>query len=79
MLEEGILRISGETSRAEDLILEYEQGNRPNLEREYIHTVSTLMKKYFNKMPDPLLTFNMYQDWVSLYGIYCTNFLLHFK
>ena len=62
------MRQSGESARALELMGEYEKGNRPNLEEENIHTVSTLMKKYLNLVTDSLLTHKMYADWVALYG-----------
>ena len=60
------MRISGEAKRAEELAELYEKQQRVELDKEHIHTVSTLMKLFLKKMPEPLLTFSMYYKWILL-------------
>ena len=60
----------GEKQRAQELEEAYEeaegQEEMPSLSHEDTHTVGSLMKSFFNQLPEPLLTFSLYSEWITL-------------
>jgi hypothetical protein len=55
--EPGIFRISGEKSRIDQLVAEFDKGNPSPLEGiEDVHTVTSLLKLFFRLAPTPLFT-----------------------
>ncbi|XP_076004368.1 unconventional myosin-IXb isoform X2 [Genypterus blacodes] len=62
---EGIYRKSGSAGRARELhqILETDPEGAP-LENYPIHTVSGLLKRWLRELPDPLMTFSLYSDFL---------------
>lgn len=67
--QEGIFRISPSASIIELAKGKYDSGEDIAIE-SYDHNVAAgLLKLYFRELPEPLLTYNLYDKFVSL-GIY---------
>merc|ERR1712137_251954 len=67
--EEGLLRVPGEKQRAQELESAYEEADQehpPPLQEEDTHTVGSLMKSFFKQLPEPLFTYELYNDWLQL-------------
>ena len=64
---EGILRVSGRTEEVRNLRKLYEKGRaKVNLNQvEDPHSVAGLLKLYFRESPKPLLTFELYDDFIA--------------
>ncbi|XP_077414484.1 unconventional myosin-IXb isoform X2 [Vanacampus margaritifer] len=62
---EGIYRKSGSTCRARELhqIMEMDP-EAANLENYPIHTITGLVKRWLRELPDPLMTFSLYSDFL---------------
>ncbi|GBM58957.1 Rho GTPase-activating protein 32 [Araneus ventricosus] len=66
---DGIYRLSGVTSNIQKLRLAFDEDRVPNLLDEAIiqdiHCVASLLKMYFRELPNPLLTFHLYDKFVN--------------
>ncbi|XP_077580397.1 unconventional myosin-IXb [Stigmatopora nigra] len=62
---EGIYRKSGSACRARELhqIMELDP-EAANLENYPIHTITGLVKRWLRELPDPLMTFSLYSDFL---------------
>lgn len=62
---EGIYRKSGSTCRARELhqIMETDP-EKPCLDNYPIHTITGLVKRWLRELPDPLMTFSLYNDFL---------------
>ena len=63
---EGILRVSGSTHQQKQLQKLYLKRKNPDLSQVGIHTVACLLKNYFRDCKDPLLSNQLYGDFLSL-------------
>ena len=68
---EGILRVSGRTEEVRNLRKLYEKGRaKVNLNQvEDPHSVAGLLKLYFRESPKPLLTFELYDEFIACAGM----------
>jgi hypothetical protein len=41
------------------------RGKQVELEGKEVHTVAGLLKLWFRQLPDPLLLFDMYEEWIK--------------
>ncbi|NWU93800.1 RHG30 protein, partial [Upupa epops] len=61
---DGIYRLSGVSSNIQRLRQEFEGDREPDLYKDIylqdIHCVSSLCKAYFRELPNPLLTYQLY-------------------
>uniref|UniRef100_A0A8C3WVL6 Rho GTPase activating protein 31 n=1 Tax=Catagonus wagneri TaxID=51154 RepID=A0A8C3WVL6_9CETA len=66
---DGIYRLSGVTSNIQRLRQEFGSDQCPNLTREVylqdIHCVGSLCKLYFRELPNPLLTYELYEKFTE--------------
>nr|AAH53688.1 Rho GTPase activating protein 30 [Homo sapiens] len=70
---DGIYRLSGVSSNIQKLRQELESERKPDLRRDVylqdIHCVSSLCKAYFRELPDPLLTYRLYDKFAEAVGV----------
>ncbi|XP_063172795.1 rho GTPase-activating protein 30 [Candoia aspera] len=70
---DGIYRLSGVSSNIQKLRLEFDNDRNPDLNKEVylqdIHCVSSLCKAYFRELPNPLLTYQLYDKFAEAVAI----------
>uniref|UniRef100_A0A8C3KIY6 Rho-GAP domain-containing protein n=1 Tax=Calidris pygmaea TaxID=425635 RepID=A0A8C3KIY6_9CHAR len=70
---DGIYRLSGVSSNIQRLRQEFEGERGPDLRRDIylqdIHCVSSLCKAYFRELPNPLLTYQLYDKFADAVAI----------
>ncbi|XP_006895608.1 PREDICTED: rho GTPase-activating protein 30 [Elephantulus edwardii] len=70
---DGIYRLSGVSSNIQKLRQEFEADRKPDLHRDVylqdIHCVSSLCKAYFRELPDPLLTYRLYDKFAEAVAV----------
>ncbi|NXL86274.1 RHG30 protein, partial [Alectura lathami] len=66
---DGIYRLSGVSSNIQRLRQEFDSDRCPDLHRDVylqdIHCVSSLCKAYFRELPNPLLTYQLYDKFAD--------------
>ncbi|XP_043215545.1 rho GTPase-activating protein 33-like [Amphibalanus amphitrite] len=66
---DGIYRLSGVNSNIQRLRNAFDEDRVPDLSqpsvRQDIHSVSCLLKQYLRELPNPLLTYQLYDQWAS--------------
>ncbi|KAK3583082.1 hypothetical protein CHS0354_004028 [Potamilus streckersoni] len=66
---DGIYRLSGITSNIQKLRLAFDEDRVPDLTSETylqdIHSISSLLKMYFRELPNPLLTYQLYDKFAD--------------
>lgn len=66
---DGIYRLSGVTSNIQKLRLAFDEDKIPDLSDEAIlqdiHCMASLLKMYFRELPNPLLTYQLYDKFVA--------------
>ncbi|XP_061189339.1 uncharacterized protein LOC133197362 isoform X2 [Saccostrea echinata] len=66
---DGIYRLSGITSNIQKLRLAFDEDRVPDLTEEIylqdIHCISSLLKMYFRELPNPLLTYQLYDKFAE--------------
>lgn len=70
---DGIYRLSGVSSNIQKLRGEFESDGNPELNKDLylqdIHCVSSLCKAYFRELPNPLLTYQLYDKFAEAIAI----------
>ncbi|XP_042369891.1 rho GTPase-activating protein 31-like, partial [Plectropomus leopardus] len=70
---DGIYRLSGVSSNIQKLRGEFEGDGNPDLNKDVylqdIHCVSSLCKAYFRELPNPLLTYQLYDKFAEAVAI----------
>nr|XP_060614560.1 rho GTPase-activating protein 30 [Anolis sagrei ordinatus] len=70
---DGIYRLSGVSSNIQKLRLEFDTERTPDLNKDVylqdIHCVSSLCKAYFRELPNPLLTYQLYDKFAEAVAI----------
>ncbi|XP_057714401.1 rho GTPase-activating protein 30 isoform X2 [Corythoichthys intestinalis] len=70
---DGIYRLSGVSSNIQKLRSEFESYGTPDLSKEVylqdIHCVSSLCKAYFRELPNPLLTYQLYDKFAEAVAV----------
>ncbi|XP_052061415.1 uncharacterized protein LOC127701544 isoform X2 [Mytilus californianus] len=66
---DGIYRLSGITSNIQKLRLAFDEDRVPDLRADIylqdIHSISSLLKMYFRELPNPLLTYQLYDKFAE--------------
>ncbi|XP_033759219.1 uncharacterized protein LOC117341471 isoform X2 [Pecten maximus] len=66
---DGIYRLSGITSNIQKLRLAFDEDRVPDLTTDVylqdIHSISSLLKMYFRELPNPLLTYQLYNKFAD--------------
>lgn len=67
ILFQGIYRVSGVKSTVENLCQKFENDPESvSLEAENPNVISNVLKLYLRQLPDPLLTFKLYQNFIQV-------------
>uniref|UniRef100_UPI003AAE2B63 LOW QUALITY PROTEIN: rho GTPase-activating protein 30 n=1 Tax=Centroberyx gerrardi TaxID=166262 RepID=UPI003AAE2B63 len=70
---DGIYRLSGVSSNIQKLRSEFDSDGSPDLNKDLylqdIHCVSSLCKAYFRELPNPLLTYQLYDKFAEAVAI----------
>ncbi|NXL68434.1 RHG30 protein, partial [Chordeiles acutipennis] len=70
---DGIYRLSGVSSNIQRLRQEFDSDRCPDLQKDIylqdIHCVSSLCKAYFRELPNPLLTYQLYDKFADAVAI----------
>ncbi|XP_058016014.1 rho GTPase-activating protein 30 isoform X2 [Ahaetulla prasina] len=70
---DGIYRLSGGSLNIQKLRLEFENDRNPDLNKEPylqdVHCVSSICKAYFRELPNPLLTYQLYDKFAEAVAI----------
>ena len=81
MCEEGIFRISGSVSKVKLIRNAFDAGHLDSLDlTRDVHAVASALKSYLRELPEPLLTYSNYQDWIDAasYVLSQWKFYAHF-
>jgi len=63
---DGVYRLSGQSSHIVTLKREFEGGKVPDKTyKNDVHAVASLLKLYFRSLPEPLLTFELYPEFLQ--------------
>ena len=63
---EGLYRKAGQMTVTTSLSVELDKGNYDLPDTSDIHTITSLLKKFFKELPDPLVPMAMYYEFVSV-------------
>ncbi|XP_029704545.1 rho GTPase-activating protein 22-like [Takifugu rubripes] len=70
--EDGLFRLPGQASLVEELKDAFDSGERPSFDGNTdVHTVASLLKLYLRQLPEPLVPFSRYQEF-----LFCAQKLL---
>lgn len=69
--EEGIFRLPGQDNAVKQFRDAFDAGERPSFPSDTdVHTVASLLKLYLRELPEPVVPWSQYQDFLD-----CTNLL----
>ncbi|XP_053548152.1 rho GTPase-activating protein 22 [Bombina bombina] len=64
--EEGLFRLPGQATLVRDLQEAFDCGGKPPFDTDTdVHTVASLLKLYLRELPEPVIPFSRYQDFVG--------------
>nr|XP_006009714.1 PREDICTED: rho GTPase-activating protein 25 [Latimeria chalumnae] len=64
--EEGIFRLPGQDNQVKQLRDAFDAGERPSFDCETdVHTVASLFKLYLRELPEPVIPWSQYEDFLS--------------
>ncbi|XP_060107068.1 rho GTPase-activating protein 25 [Heteronotia binoei] len=64
--EEGIFRLPGQDNLVKQLRDAFDAGERPSFDRDTdVHTVASLFKLYLRELPEPVIPWTQYEDFLS--------------
>ncbi|XP_072122643.1 rho GTPase-activating protein 25-like isoform X1 [Mobula birostris] len=64
--EEGIFRLPGQDNLVKELRDAFDAGERPTFNRDTdVHTVASLFKLYFRELPEPVIPWSQYEDFLA--------------
>ncbi|XP_047462997.1 rho GTPase-activating protein 24-like isoform X2 [Mugil cephalus] len=62
--EVGLFRQPGQASLVKELQQAFDSGERPSFDSTDVHTVASLLKLYLRQLPEPLVPYSHYQDFL---------------
>ncbi|XP_026544338.1 rho GTPase-activating protein 22 isoform X2 [Notechis scutatus] len=66
LTEEGLFRLPGQANLVKDLQDSFDGGKKPQFDRNTdVHAVASLLKRYLRELPEPVIPFANYQDFLS--------------
>ncbi|KAK0153453.1 Rho GTPase-activating protein 24 [Merluccius polli] len=69
--EEGLFRLPGQANLVKELQDAFDCGEKPSFDRDTdVHTVASLLKLYLRELPEPVVPFSLYDDFLA-----CTKLL----
>ncbi|XP_078522771.1 rho GTPase-activating protein 25 isoform X2 [Lissotriton helveticus] len=64
--EEGIFRLPGQDNLVKQLRNAFDAGERPSFDKDTdVHTVASLFKLYLRELPEPVIPWSQYEDFLS--------------
>jgi hypothetical protein len=63
--EEGIFRVPGNAEEIRAIKKRYDKGKKVDLEGRDLHTVAGVLKLFFRELPEPLLTYELYDTFLA--------------
>ncbi|KAM8924440.1 rho GTPase-activating protein 22 [Pelodytes ibericus] len=64
--EEGLFRLPGQATLVRDLQEAFDCGGKPSFDANTdVHTVASLLKLYLRELPEPVIPFSRYQEFVG--------------
>uniref|UniRef100_UPI00398EB5A2 rho GTPase-activating protein 25-like n=1 Tax=Pristiophorus japonicus TaxID=55135 RepID=UPI00398EB5A2 len=64
--EEGIFRLPGQDNLVKELRDAFDSGERPSFDRDTdVHTVASLFKLYLRELPEPVIPWSQYEDFLA--------------
>ncbi|XP_046873457.1 rho GTPase-activating protein 24 isoform X2 [Hypomesus transpacificus] len=64
LLEVGLFRQPGQATLVRELQEAFDAGEKPSFDSTDVHTVASLLKLYLRELPEPLVPFSRYQDFL---------------
>ncbi|NXU48404.1 RHG22 protein, partial [Turnix velox] len=66
LTEEGLFRMPGQANLVKDLQDSFDCGEKPHFDSNTdVHTVASLLKLYLRELPEPVIPFAKYEDFLS--------------
>ncbi|XP_031761521.1 rho GTPase-activating protein 22 isoform X2 [Xenopus tropicalis] len=63
--EEGLFRLPGQATLVKELQDTFDSGGKPTFDKSTdVHTVASLLKLYLRELPEPVIPFSRYQDFL---------------
>lgn len=67
---QGLFRLAGSAAKIRKLIAEFDAGLVDLAEfGNDVHIVAGALKQYLRELPEPLMTFSLYNEWIQAHGI----------
>ncbi|GCB67825.1 hypothetical protein scyTo_0015162 [Scyliorhinus torazame] len=64
--EEGVFRLPGQDNQVKELRDAFDSGERPTFDRDTdVHTVASLFKLYLRELPEPVIPWSQYDDFLA--------------
>uniref|UniRef100_A0A8D0CAV3 Rho GTPase activating protein 24 n=1 Tax=Salvator merianae TaxID=96440 RepID=A0A8D0CAV3_SALMN len=64
--EEGLFRLPGQANLVKELQDAFDCGEKPSFDRNTdVHTVASLLKLYLRELPEPVIPYSKYEDFLS--------------
>ncbi|XP_041943349.1 LOW QUALITY PROTEIN: rho GTPase-activating protein 22 [Alosa sapidissima] len=66
LAEEGLFRMPGQANLVKELQDAFDRGDKPQFDSNTdVHTVASLLKLYLRELPEPVIPFAKYEDFIS--------------
>ncbi|XP_041065759.1 rho GTPase-activating protein 25-like [Carcharodon carcharias] len=72
--EEGIFRLPGQDNQVKELRDAFDSGERPTFDRDTdVHTVASLFKLYLRELPEPVIPWSQYDNFLACCQLMSSN------